>query len=252
VVKRHGAAGSTILKLPTTRHPDLVANEYAGYRLAKVLGLTCANARIISRADADLPEQIPFEEILAIERFDRGPNGSRIHIEEFAQVFGFEPRHKYRTKLETDYAAMLRVIDNTSAKPAQDVQEFVKRFVAFILMGNTDAHLKNWALIYRDGVAPELAPLYDPVCVTAFFNEVQASDHGLNRAIDTTVRRFSWDDLDSLLQRARVPRRSRLLQVARTTVKQAQAAWPALLGEAPSNVRDAVTERLNGGVELAR
>lgn len=252
VVKRHGAAGSTILKLPTTRHPDLVVNEYTGYRLAKALGLTCANVRIISRADAELPEQVPFEEILAVERFDRGPHGARIHMEEFAQVLGIEPRQKYGTKLQTDYAAMLRVIDKLSARPAQDAQEFVKRFVAFILMGNTDAHLKNWAMLYPDGVVPQLAPLYDPVCVTAFFNEVPTTDYGLNRAIDATVRGFTWGDLDSLLQNAQVPRRSRLLQVARTTVKQAQAMWPTLLEEAPANLRNAVTERLQGGVELAR
>jgi serine/threonine-protein kinase HipA len=81
---------------------------------------------------------------------------------------------------------------------------------------------------------------------------VPTTDYGLNRAIDATVRGFTWGDLDSLLQNAQVPRRSRLLQVARTTVKQAQAMWPTLLEEAPANLRNAVTERLQGGVELAR
>ena len=38
-VHRRGAAGSVILKLPTTAHPDLVANEYTGYQLCKALGL---------------------------------------------------------------------------------------------------------------------------------------------------------------------------------------------------------------------
>lgn len=101
-----------------------------------------------------------FDEILAVERFDRGPGGTRIHVEEFAQVLGFEPRRKYGRNLQDDYAAMLRILDSLSANPAQDVQEFIRRFIAFILMGNTDAHLKNWALIYRDGIHPELAPLY--------------------------------------------------------------------------------------------
>lgn len=58
-----------------------------------------------------------------------------------------------------------------------DVQEFVRRFVAFILMGNTDAHLKNWALLYPDGVTPQLSPLYDPVCVTALFAEAAPNDY---------------------------------------------------------------------------
>src|SRR5690606_26218575 len=85
-VRRHGAAGSHILKLPSTRHPDLVANEYAGYQLAEAAGLHCAYARVISADEADLPGHLPFEDILAVERFDRLPNGRRQHIEEFAQI----------------------------------------------------------------------------------------------------------------------------------------------------------------------
>ena len=252
VVKRHGAAGSYILKLPTNRHPDIVANEYAGYQLAKALGLSCANASIISREDAALPEQVPFDEILAVERFDRGPNGVRIHMEEFAQVLGFEPKHKYGTNLQEDYSAMLRILDNLSARPAQDVQEFVRRFVTFILMGNTDAHMKNWALFYPDGITPELTPLYDPVCVTAFFDVVKKEDYALNRKIDATVRAFTWNDFESLLKKAQLQRRSRLLQVAKETVGQAKADWPALLKDVPDGVQKSVMERLNGGVEIAK
>lgn len=252
VVKRHGVAGSYILKLPSARHPDLVANEFMGYQLAKALNLTCAKASVITKDEAELPEQVPFDDILAVARFDRGPDGSRVHMEEFAQVLGYEPRHKYGKGLHQDYSDMLRVLDKLSGDPALDVREFVRRFVAFILMGNTDAHLKNWALYYPDGVTPLLAPLYDPVCVTAFFDSVPATDYGLNRAIDTKVRAFTWEDLDSLLKEADVPRRNRLLQIAKDTVKQAKADWPKLLEGAPDNMRRAITERLNGGVALAK
>jgi serine/threonine-protein kinase HipA len=252
VVRRHGAAGSTILKLPTARHPDLVANEFTGYQLAGALGLACANATVISREEADLPDHLPFGQILAVERFDRGPDGMRIHMEEFAQVLQYPPRQKYGKGLVEDYSAMLRLLDQLSVRPAQDVQEFVSRFVMFILMGNTDAHLKNWALRYADCRQPELAPLYDPVCVTAFFADVPVADYGINRSIDAQVRRYTWSDLDDLLLRADVPRRSRLIQVAKKLVRQAQADWPALLKAAPDNMRSAVTERLEGGVALAQ
>jgi len=252
VVRRHGAAGSTILKLPTVRHPDLVANEFTGYQLACALGLDCAKATVISREEAEFPEHVPFEQILAVERFDRGPDGMRIHMEEFAQVLQYPPRRKYGKGLVDDYSAMLRLLDRLSVRPAQDVQEFVSRFVTFILMGNTDAHLKNWALRYPDGRQPELAPLYDPVCVTAFFADVPVGDYGINRSIDAQVRKFAWSDLDDLLLRADVPRRSRLIQVAKKLVRQAQADWPALLKAAPANMRNAVTERLEGGVALAQ
>lgn len=135
---------------------------------------------------------------------------------------------------------MLRVLDRLSARPAPDVQEFIKRFVAFLLMGNTDAHLKNWAVRYPDGRAPILSPLYDPVCVTAFFDDVPVTDYGINRAIDKTLRAYTFDDLDAMVRSAGLLRRSRLLSIARETVRQAQADWPRILEDAPEGVRRAV------------
>jgi serine/threonine-protein kinase HipA len=252
VVKRHGAAGSFILKLPSTRHPDLVANEAAGYQLCAALGLDCAEAQVISRADADLPEQLPFDDLLAVKRFDRGQDGQRIHMEEFAQVLQVEPKRKYGQGVMTDYPNMLRVLDRLTSRPAQDVQEFIKRFVAFVLMGNVDAHLKNWALMYPDGITPRLAPLYDPVCVTALFESVPPTDYAINRAIDTTLRTFDIHQLEALLKAAGLQRISRLASIAKQTVKLAQADWPAVLKNAPPSVNRAVTERLGGGVALAR
>ncbi|RCW68882.1 type II toxin-antitoxin system HipA family toxin [Pseudorhodoferax soli] len=251
VVRRHGQAGAFILKLPTARHPELVANEMAGYRLCGALGLACAQARIIARADAELPEQVPFGQILAVPRFDRGPEGQRIHMEEFAQALQYPPQHKYGREMVRDYATMLQVLDRYSARPVPDVREFMGRFVAFILMGNTDAHLKNWALLYPDARQPVLAPLYDPVCVSALFAEVGPNDYAVNRAIDTRLRAFGWDQLEAMLKAARLLRVPNLLRIARQLVRQAQADWPALLQEAPPAVRASVSERLAGGVALA-
>lgn len=251
VVKRHGAAGSWILKLPSTRHPDLVANEATGYRLCGASGLACAAARVISRNEADLPGELPFDQILAVPRFDRGPDGQRIHMEEFAQALQYAPQHKYGKDMVADYAAMLRVLDQLSSRPVADVREFIARFVVFVLMGNTDAHLKNWALLYPDARTPQLAPLYDPVCITAFFDAVPPTDYGVNRAIDARLRAFGWDALEALLKQARLLRVGNHLRVAKELVRKAQADWPALLVDAPEAVRRSVTERLAGGVAFA-
>ncbi len=252
IVRRRGAAGAYILKLPSTRHPDLVANEAIGYRLAGALGLDCAHAERIHRHDADLPEDLPFEDVLAVRRFDRGPGGRRIHMEEFNQILGYEPRHKYGKGLFEDYPAVLRIIDRFSSNPARDAQEFVNRFVAFILMGNTDAHLKNWAMCYPDAREPVLAPLYDPVCVTALFERVPPTDYAVNRAIDARLKALTWQDLAQLLKLARVPRAARLLQVAKATARAAQAQWPDILQDAPDSMRREILERLDGGVALTR
>lgn len=250
VVRRHGQAGSYILKLPSTRHPDLVQNEFTGYRLMQALQLNCAHAQLISREQAELPEALPFPEILAVKRFDRGPNDTRIHTEEFAQALGYEPRHKYGKGIAPDFIAMVRILDQLSATPVQDVQEFVNRYVAFILMGNTDAHLKNWALIYKDGSTPALAPLYDPVSVSAFFSQVPATDYALNRAIDNTLHKLTWPELGGMLAQAGIVRHSRVLQIAKARVRQARAQWPAILRDAPPAMRREINRRLDGGLML--
>jgi len=251
-VHRQGAAGSVILKLPTTAHPDLVANEYTGYQLCKALGLNVADATVITRAEAELPETVPFNDILAVQRFDHLPGGARVHMEEFNQVLGYTPRQKYGKGILQDWATMLRVLNRLSRQPVQDTREFLARMVAFILMGNTDAHLKNWALIYPDGRVPQLAPLYDPVCVAAFFEGVPENQYAVNRAIDQTLRAFGWADMEALLKSAGLLRVPRHLALLRDTVATARQDWPRLLQDAPPSMRTVVAQRLAGGVALAQ
>jgi serine/threonine-protein kinase HipA len=251
VVRRQGQAGSHILKLPSTAHPDLAFNEFAGYGLCASLGLNCAQAQLITREEADLPEQVPFEFILAVQRFDRVA-GRRVHMEEFAQAMGLQPSQKYGKDLIRDYGQMLRVINERSVRPAQDVQEFLSRLVAFILMGNTDAHPKNWALVYEDGINPALAPLYDPVSVSSYF-DAAPGDYGLNRAIDERLRAFTWDDLRRLMEVAGLTRSSVLLRRCRDLAAQARADWPRVMqvhGAPDAMVRE-VTARMEGKVALA-
>lgn len=250
-VRRKGAAGSVILKLPSTQHPDLVANEFSCYQLCQAVGLTTADAQIISRAQADLPEHLPFDEILAVQRFDHLPDGSRVHMEEFNQALGYAPRHKYGKGLQQDWPTMLRVLDRLSPQPVADTREFLARTVAAILMGNTDAHLKNWALVYPDGRHPRLAPVYDCVCVAAFFEGSPAQQYGVNKAIDTAMRALSWDDVADLLRSAGLLRVSRHISLLKDLVRQAQSTWPSLLAQAPAGMAAVVHERLRGGVAIA-
>lgn len=251
VVKRQGKPGAFIIKLPSLRHPDLVDNELTGYRLAESLGLQCAQAIKVSRKRAELPDHIDFPHVLAVKRFDRDGSGRRIHMEELAQAMGYSVREKYGRGLSHDLPATLRLLDRLSARPAENVREAVRRFVAFVLMGNADAHLKNWALIYPDGTNPILSPLYDPVCVTAWFDELAPHEYVLNRNVDRILSALTWDELRSLLDASGVPRASRLMQIAKNTVKQARSQWPAMLRDAPRNLRKSIEARLAGKVALA-
>ena len=182
---------------------------------------------------------------------DHLPDGSRVHMEEFNQALGNAPRHKYGKGLQQDWPTMLRVLDRLSPEPVADTREFLARTIAAILMGNTDAHLKNWALVYPNGQQPRLAPVYDCVCVTAFFPGSPPQQYAVNKKIDTDMRALSWDDVQALIQAAGLLRASRHVALLKDVVRRAKADWPALLGDAPAAMREAVLARLQGGVLLS-
>jgi len=53
------------------------------------------------------------------------------------------------------------------------------------------------------------------------------ADYGVNRAIDRTLRAFTWDQLGSLIERAGLLRKAVVLRHCRDLVKAARADWPA-------------------------
>lgn len=103
--------------------------------------------------------------VYVVERFDRTPDGDKIHIEDLAQVSGQPPQLR---DSGADYDS-IGVLVHRLAGP-DDFREYLRRLVAMVLMGNNDAHLKNWSLIYRDGRTPRLSPAYDLVCTTVHRN----------------------------------------------------------------------------------
>lgn len=251
IVKRDGEAGSYILKLPTSRHPDLVEIEFYGFELLKAVNLTCAEVKIINKAEAQLPEQVPFDDILAVTRFDRNEAG-RVHMEEFAQILSYSPNRKYGKGLEYDFISMLTVLDRLSTAPVTDVQELVNRLVSFVLMGNTDAHLKNWAVIYPDLINPQLAPVYDPVSVSSFFAGMDPTYYSVNRKIDEVMSALTWIDIEKMLKEARINRPKSIITKAKRVVEQAKDTWPLILNESPERMSAEVTRRLRGGVQLSK
>lgn len=255
VVKRDGAAGSHIIKLPSSHHPDMAVNEFFGFKMCEALGLDCAEASLVTPGEADLPEKVQdnFDFVLAVKRFDR-ENGRRVHMEEFAQAMNRLPKNKYGNDLISDYGLMLRLLDQYSSQPVRDVQEFLNRFVVFVLMGNVDAHLKNWALLYPDGVTPQLSPLYDPLCVTSYFDPKEPAKYGHNRWIDRMVSEFTWDGLRELVRVAGLRRPEQLIRKVKETVKEAQNLWPGFMSDDsfPDSMRVEITERLKGKVKLSQ
>jgi serine/threonine-protein kinase HipA len=153
--------GSYIAKFPSTSVLGVSENEYANLALAEAICMEVPERELVEQSEF---EGIPKEfdtlsdgKVLLVKRSDLGINGKRIHMEDFAQVFGVNPSRKYERGAYHDIAAALNIAVSSDA-----ALELVRRLALAALTGNGDMHLKNWSLVYRDADdKPDLAPVYD-------------------------------------------------------------------------------------------
>src|SRR5690606_29853441 len=91
--------GQFIAKFPSTAFPGVSENEFANLALAAAIGMDVPERELVEKSDFEgIPEEfdtLSDGKVLLVKRFDRGPAGERIHIEDFAQVFGVYPSRKY-------------------------------------------------------------------------------------------------------------------------------------------------------------
>lgn len=168
-IPANGIGGDWILKLPSPHYPAIAENEYAMMELARRVGIDVPETQLVAVSEiAGLPSDIAriTGQALAIRRFDRLADGRRVHMEDFAQVFGIYPDNKYEGRSYANIAAVLAAEVGDSG-----AYEFVRRLVFSVLIGNGDMHLKNWTLLYPDERSPKLSPAYDLVATTPYLPE---------------------------------------------------------------------------------
>lgn len=240
VVPAHGQDGDWILKTPDREYPGLPTNEFAIMRLAKAIGIDVPEVELWPRDDIDDlgPRVWTSGEPLAyvVRRFDRSPGG-RIHIEDFAQVLGRfgAGEGKYRSTVETVAAIAYRGWDRAS------LREMVRRSVFNLLVGNGDAHLKNWSLIYPDRRVARLSPAYDLVCTAAYPNH---ADLGLPFFGATRLSEISRGHF-ARLQAALKVEGDDVLDVVDETIERFSETWAAGAAErVPSQVAAWIEEHL--------
>ena len=108
--------------------------------------------------------------MLVSERFDRSgswPDVERLHQEDFAQLTGRLSIQKYEQYGGPGVADCLQAISERSANPVADRRAFVETVWVNTLLGNADAHAKNYALLLGDE-GWRLAPAYDVLCTLAY------------------------------------------------------------------------------------
>jgi serine/threonine-protein kinase HipA len=134
--------------------PGLLASEDWALRTAAAADLPAAKAHL---------EMFGSRQAIVVDRFDRAPDGSRLHQEDFTQALALTSEAKYEGT-SAPPSRLTRLV-NAAAPHTRDDAEFRRdllRAVSFNLaIGNGDAHSKNYSLILRDGGEVLLAPLYD-------------------------------------------------------------------------------------------
>lgn len=151
-----------ILKPEPERFPGLVANEILCMTLAKRIGLNVPPVH--HRLFGNKP-------CIVVQRYDRAynPDGfiTRIHQEDFCQALGFPPEKKYQQEGGPLLRECVGLLREWSTVAVFDIRDFLDALIFNVLIGNADAHGKNYSLIYHT-FSRRLAPFYDLVCTLAW------------------------------------------------------------------------------------
>lgn len=164
-----GTAPSThIVKQSHVRLKHIVQNEQLALTTARNCGLQVADSFIINTGSG-ADEEI----LLAAGRYDRSFSNAgrvidnltaplRLHQEDFAQALGIPASRKYERAGEDHMARMFDLLRRHSADPIRDMTRLWDQIVFNWLIGNTDAHVKNFSLLYSPDLRTlRLAPAYD-------------------------------------------------------------------------------------------
>jgi serine/threonine-protein kinase HipA len=149
-----GTPSTHILKPEIAQYPNTVENEAFCMRLARHLGLPVGSVETT---------MISGRRLIIVERYDRivQPHGAveRIHQEDFCQATGIPPEKKYE---EDGGPSLRRIAGILQATAGTDSLETLLRAVTVnVLIGNGDAHGKNFSLLHDPLGSLRLAPLYD-------------------------------------------------------------------------------------------
>lgn len=146
-----------IAKFPSANHPDLTLNEYLTTLAFKAL---LPDDEIVDLSIEDVKGL--GEPALLIKRFDRAPEG-RLHFEEFNQLLG----RSSRTKYDGAHKDMADFILGTDGCLPTQAYLLYRRILAGLLLGNTDMHLKNFAMFHTEA-GLRLTPSYDQVAASLY------------------------------------------------------------------------------------
>lgn len=162
----HGAPTTHILKpQPRGRLAGLCEGE--AWAMAAAGGAT-------DTADSALYHAKDGTSVLVIRRYDRtSVHGKveRLHQEDCAQALGLGPEQKYAAerspqKSDPTFRGIADLLAAHAVDPHAQMLVLLRQMAVNLVLGNTDAHAKNYSLVHDAGGGVSLSPLYDvvPAC----------------------------------------------------------------------------------------
>lgn len=153
----------------------LVESEHWAMQVAAAAGLPVATTELA---------EFDGRMAIVVERYDR-VDGERIHQEDFTQALSVPARSKYEPTLAG--TTRLRSVAELAQPHALRRQQFATTLleaVAFnAIIGNGDAHSKNYSITIDSSALVDLAPLYDTAPVM-FLGPYNHAGHAVNRQAD--------------------------------------------------------------------
>jgi len=205
------------VKAGRDEYPHLPVNEFICMSIAKAAGLPVP--------DFWLSDNM---ELFVMRRFDVAADGARLGFEDFAALTRRQPELKYESSYEEIAGVIRRVV--SAPYIATALEQLFDTVAVSCMVGNGDAHLKNFGVLYTHPAAGDvrMSPVYDLVCSTMYLPaDALALRLGGSKAFAGSLRLLDFARLCNVADPAE--RLRRIEQAVMSTIeKQAY-----LLGEAP-------------------
>jgi serine/threonine-protein kinase HipA len=197
-----GAPSTHILKPSIERFAGVVFNEAFTMQLAAGAGIPAAKVEVRTA------ETIEY---LSVERYDRthiksGTTSTldRLHQEDFCQALNIVPEMKYQKEGGPSLKQCFALVREVSSAPVVDLARLLDIVIYNYLIGNNDAHGKNFSLLYHGtGTANQeirLAPLYDAIS-TVHYPEL-SNEMAMKIGDEYKSERVAPRDFDTLAEQA--------------------------------------------------
>jgi serine/threonine-protein kinase HipA len=173
-----GLWGGYILKPPSPVYPELPAVEDLTMHLASIAKINVVPHTLIRMRSGSLA--------YITKRIDRTKN-RKIRMEDMCQLTERLTEDKYHGS----YEQIARAIRNYSANPGLDIVNFAELLLFSFLTGNADMHLKNFSLIWQEGIGMVLSPAYD-LLATRLVN--LQDDDELAFSLNGKKKKLNYDD----------------------------------------------------------